>query len=77
MSDQKCTATEKIKTTMACASFAEAGEPCPLSDKEEGAAPAQDKGKSMLQAVKDDLACTAFYDQNEECPIESSKKEEG
>lgn len=74
MSDRKRTTTEEVETTMACASFAEAGEPCPLTGDEKRPAPAKGGGKSILQATKDDLACTAFYEQNEECPIESGKK---
>ncbi|MCX5875633.1 MAG: hypothetical protein NT087_04930 [Deltaproteobacteria bacterium] len=78
MTNQKCTTTEKIETTLACSAFAEEGVPCPLCSAKEENTVAKDTSlteeESTLDAVEDGFACTAFSDQNEECPIYKERK---
>lgn len=78
MTDKKNTTTEEVENTMACAAFAEAGEPCPIcTGKKEGVAAKSASATGMestLDAVEHDLACAAFHEHNEPCPIPKVEK---
>lgn len=68
---------ETIQTTMACAAYAEAGEPCPLSPRG-NEPPASEAGEKLLiKTLEDDFACAAFHEQNESCPLCRDGKAKG
>ncbi|MBU0664355.1 MAG: hypothetical protein KJ990_07425 [Proteobacteria bacterium] len=76
MSETKKTLNDKVEDTMACIAFAEAGEPCPITniDKEPTSSEAAEgQGKSTLESIENTMACSAFAEAGEPCPIETDR----
>lgn len=71
MNTEKKTLHEEVTDTLACAAYAEVGEPCPIDTGKQEEKIVADEGRELLNKVEDTMACAAYAEAGEPCPIAS------